>query len=256
MRAKRATSFHYILSGQKFIKNAKNDIFRRRRSKSVIRQVNCNRTKLVKNAKTEKFKSDFWVIFKLCDVACWNTLYFEALKHLLCKNHEQMCFLTDNNCKFRNTKTMYEKLSDEQINRYVTLCLKITFTSWVDESLSKMPKIVNLARSFFLDKRFAEMWRRIIFVCIFVTLFQVFVVVRIKVLTWDQTAFLTLLHLFMMSGMPKKYLKHQWFRNHSVRKSQKKVSFNFLRLHYEWTKIHQKCQKWSIWRVFENLKRI
>ena len=27
-----------------------------------------------------------------------------------------------------------------------------------------------------------------------------------------------------------------------------------LRLHFEWTKVHEKCQKWSIWRVFENLK--
>ena len=27
-----------------------------------------------------------------------------------------------------------------------------------------------------------------------------------------------------------------------------------LRLHFEWTKVHQKCQKLSIWRVFENVK--
>ena len=27
-----------------------------------------------------------------------------------------------------------------------------------------------------------------------------------------------------------------------------------LRLHFEWTKVHKKCQKGSIWRVFENLK--
>ena len=27
-----------------------------------------------------------------------------------------------------------------------------------------------------------------------------------------------------------------------------------LRLHFEWTKVNQKCQKWSILRVFENLK--
>ena len=27
-----------------------------------------------------------------------------------------------------------------------------------------------------------------------------------------------------------------------------------LYLHFEWTKVHQKCQKWPIWRVFENLK--
>ena len=42
------------------------------------------------------------------------------------KNFECVFLLTDNNCKFRNTKTMYEKLTEEQINRYVTLCLKIT----------------------------------------------------------------------------------------------------------------------------------
>ena len=27
-----------------------------------------------------------------------------------------------------------------------------------------------------------------------------------------------------------------------------------LYLHFEWTKVHQKCHKWPIWRVFENLK--
>ena len=26
-----------------------------------------------------------------------------------------------------------------------------------------------------------------------------------------------------------------------------------LRLHFEWTKVNQKCQKWSIWQFFENL---
>ena len=46
--------------------------------------------------------------------------------------------------------------------------------------------------------------------------------------------------------------------DHSVWKSQKK-SHSKLRVkratfNFGWTKVHQKCQKWSIWRVFENMK--
>ena len=33
-------------------------------------------------------------------------------------------------------------------------------------------------------------------------------------------------------------------------KISKKVSFNKLRLHLGWTKVHWICQKWSIWRFF------
>ena len=42
------------------------------------------------------------------------------------------------------------------------------------------------------------------------------------------------------------------FENH--RKS--RIQHCEQRLHFEWTKVHQKCQKWSIWRVFENLKLV
>ena len=57
-------SYVYIFSGQKLIKNAKNGPFWRvfetwsLRSNSVTRQVNFNRTKLMKNAKIQKFKCD------------------------------------------------------------------------------------------------------------------------------------------------------------------------------------------------------
>ena len=65
----------YIFSGQKLIKNAKNDpfwrVFRKPwslRSNSVTRQVSFNRTKKVENAKIrKKSNATFWVIFKQCE---------------------------------------------------------------------------------------------------------------------------------------------------------------------------------------------
>ena len=56
-------SYVYILSVQKIIKNAKNGPIWRvfenlKLAVSVTRQVNFNRTKLVENAKIQKFKCD------------------------------------------------------------------------------------------------------------------------------------------------------------------------------------------------------
>ena len=60
-------SYVYILSGQKFIKNAKNCLFWQDfeklslRSNSVTRLVNFNRTKIGGNAKTQKIQMrHFW----------------------------------------------------------------------------------------------------------------------------------------------------------------------------------------------------
>ena len=63
-------SYVYILSGQKFIKNAKNGQFRQVfenmnfQSNSVTRQVNFDKQKLVKNAKIENSNATSRVIFK------------------------------------------------------------------------------------------------------------------------------------------------------------------------------------------------
>ena len=37
----------------------------------------------------------------------------------------------------------------------------------------------------------------------------------------------------------------------TVFQNQRKNLIQHLRLHFEWTKVHQKCQNWSFWRVFE-----
>ena len=65
-------SYVFILSGQKFIKNAKNGQFWRdfenlklTVKQSVTRQVTFNGTTLVKNAKIEKFKCDISLFRKL-----------------------------------------------------------------------------------------------------------------------------------------------------------------------------------------------
>ena len=66
-------SYIYILSGQKFIKSAKNGPFGEflktwsLRSNSVTRQVRFNRTKIGK--KGQNSNATFWAIFKQC--ACW-----------------------------------------------------------------------------------------------------------------------------------------------------------------------------------------
>ena len=67
-------SYVYILSEQKFMKNAKTGLFGEfwknwdLRSNSVTRQVSFNRTKLVENAKIRKFKSDIFGDFQtMCE---------------------------------------------------------------------------------------------------------------------------------------------------------------------------------------------
>ena len=83
-------SYVYILSGQKLIKNAKNGQFGEFlknwsvQSNSTTRQVNFNRTKMVENAKIEKFKykimssipivfAVFWeqLVFSICSLQNW-----------------------------------------------------------------------------------------------------------------------------------------------------------------------------------------
>ena len=56
-----------------------------------------------------------------------------------------------------------------------------------------------------------------------------------------------------------RYLSMLLVTNNTVFENHRKSLIQYcerseLRLHFEWTKVHEKCQKWSIWRVFENLK--
>ena len=63
-------SYVYISSGQKFIKNAKNDLFDKPRawSQTAFPDMSLLRgQKLVENAKNKNPNATFWMIFKHCD---------------------------------------------------------------------------------------------------------------------------------------------------------------------------------------------